>query len=273
VKAVIPPYIGEFGWFVLSHLRYVEWLTAEEKIVCCQPGEEALYPSATGFFTDWVHPIPDSQRCGGRPYNEMRERLQGLYPEYTVVEPKYDCIWHWSDGVKPKLVVPQKLPKVNIALAPRFRKFGEDANWEHWAFLVKTLRKLGFTVGLVGTKDTSHNLEADACAWDHPDGATSGSIDILLNCGLYAGGDTGSSHLAALMDTPMVVFPWRGNPGRPDLVGTMQRANKNMCKRLPDDAWKRPDEVLGSIIRFYCIGSRNPLPLWEGNFNVNKEIR
>jgi hypothetical protein len=82
-KAIFLPNAGiEFGHTVMTGIRIVEFSRATEKIVCCRPGEQVLYPSATGFCTDWTDPIPDAKRVG-----TMRD-TQLLWPEIAARYPE-----------------------------------------------------------------------------------------------------------------------------------------------------------------------------------------
>ena len=63
---LVLPYYGEFGHFVNSFIRQVHYLHAPAKIVCCRPGEEVYFPSATGFHYDWSDPFDPEQKVGYR---------------------------------------------------------------------------------------------------------------------------------------------------------------------------------------------------------------
>jgi hypothetical protein len=256
-RAVILPHFGEFGWLILHHVRYVHAHPATSKIVCCPQGMACLYPSATGCFHDYAEPVPDDRRCNdgawgdapaiARTEDELRRRLAAAFPTYRIVQPVYDCHWHTSDLVKPRLTVPPMLPKADVVIGARRRDFTADKNWPHWQRLCRMLQSAGKTVGLAGAKETSFaDIEANAKAWDHPGGATSGTVDLLAHCKLYIGTDSGVSHLAAMMDVPMIV--WRiPRDGSPDQIGTMQRANRSKVRRLPDGLGD-PDVVAQAAI-------------------------
>jgi hypothetical protein len=257
-KAVILPYLGEFGHLVLSHLRFVHWYPAAEKIVCCQPGDECLYPSATEFFYDWTHPIPDQLRCVHGGYgisgsstaadDDLRPVLSAKYPSLSLIRPQYDCHWHTSDGIKFSPTIIHRLPLVDIALGVRRRQFVTAKNWGHWGSVARSLQGVGLRVGLVGSRETSYDFTADAKAWDHPSGDTAGSVDLMHHCRLYVGTDTGVSHLAALMDVPSLIFR-KETIGNADFRNLMERATRAFFCNLPDSSWDRPDEVLGAAIR------------------------
>lgn len=179
--------------------------------------------------------------------SEIMIAAHRAFPNQPVAHLNYDCHWHLSSAVKFKPVARQVLPSVDIVCGVRNRRFGSEANWRYWNPLIKYLRQLGYLVGLAGKQDTSFELEADVRAWDHQDGPTAGTVDLLTNCRLYIGTDSGVSHLAALMDTPMIAFYFE-HPGRPDQTGLMRRSNKNLFHRLPNFVWNDPEKVLGAVI-------------------------
>ena len=56
---IVLPYRGEFGHKIMWHVPTIHALEGE-KIVCCEAGEEALYPSASQFVL--VDRKPDRRR-------------------------------------------------------------------------------------------------------------------------------------------------------------------------------------------------------------------
>lgn len=258
---LVMPFFGEFGWLILKHIRHVHKIKAARKIVCCQKGQEVLYPSATEFFTNWIDPVRDNTRCStglhwmDRRFLSTVNKIKESYPGVEIMDLNYDCPWHTSDSVKPVLRPQSYFSGIDVTCGVRRREFGADANWAHWPSVVAALRSLGLRVGLVGAKETSQSeIMCDAASWQHPDGETAGSVDLLQKCKLYVGSDTGVSHLAAMIDTPMVMF-YFASRGRPDLTGIMQRATRGFYYRAPDAAWGRPDEILGAVVR--CLSERN----------------
>jgi len=251
-NVVLLPWLGEFGWMVIKHLRYVHHYPAARKIVCAAPGHECLYPSADEFFTDWENPIPDGRRWNdtdwkdsgakSRFYDSLVPRLAERYPGHEVVAPRYPCHWHASDapGYKFCPVAASRLPAMDVVIAPRKRSFDEPRNWPYWETLVSALRSDGLHVGIAGRADTSYDIDADGYAWDHPDGDTAGTVDLLSRCRLYVGGDSGITHLACLMDASVLVLT---GPATHPLVELMRRANKGMFEVAPGDQWGRPKAI------------------------------
>lgn len=258
-RVVLLPHYGEFGWRVLHHLRYIHAHPALSKIVCCQKGEECLYPTANGFYTDWTNPIADACRMNDGAINgnaafqetdrELKAILSKRYPRHGVIRPFYDCFRRTANAIKFKPAVPRALNAVDIALGCRMRDLNTAADWEHFPFLISSLQARGLRVGICGIKErTVMGLGADVYAWEHPEGATAGTIDLLSHCKLFVGTDSGISHLAASMDVPMFVFRKYAAVGNYDLTEVMRRANAIYFRRLPDDSWDRPGDVLEAVI-------------------------
>jgi hypothetical protein len=258
-KVVYLPHYGEFGFLIMNHLRAVHKDEADVKIVCCERGNECLFPSASGFFYDY--PVLQDEHRGGdtsdwkwKDCEEANKRLHQVlpqfYPDYEIVQLKYESPWNLTDSIKFFPKVAAELPRVDVALGVRKRTFCPEKNWQHWEHLADLLQSVGLTVGLVGTKETSNDIRADARSWDHSGGATAGTVDLLSHCRLYVGTDTGTSHLAALMDVPQLTFRFVGQlQGNDDFLPMMERANRRYFRRLADSVWDRPDEVTGAVIR------------------------
>lgn len=260
-KIVFPPFFGEFGWLILKHIRHVHRTEAEEKVVCCEKGTECLFPTATEFFYNWKNPEPDDRRCASGVYGddrklkeykrELNRELKTIYQKHELDNLNYDCEWHTSNLIKFLPKVENAILPVDVAICARKRRFAEAKNWSHWPELLERLAGWGMTVGVVGAQETSFDLAAASYAWQHPGGATEGTVDLLAHCKLYIGTDSGVSHLAALMDTPSVIFRCPA-PGNPDMIGVMQRANRSLVIKLPDSCWDDKVNLLDHVKQFVC---------------------
>lgn len=255
---VILPFYGEFGHLVLDHVRYVHALPAVEKVVCCERGQECLFPTATGFVYDWKHPLADSSRAGSGSIwqgdhscaeadEKLCRRLRLSYPCHSLVRPSYGNHWDIAPRIKFLPQARHSLPPVDVVVGARNRKMGTSRTFPHWASVVVSLKEAGFRIGQAGAKGTSLDLNADTFAWDHPDGPTAGTIDLLSHCRIYTGTDTGPTHIAALMDVPMVVF--RISDGTPDYLALNQKVTKGPFRRLSEAVWKDPAEVVETILK------------------------
>ena len=65
---VVLPMFGEFGWLIMTHVRFAHSLAASRKVVCCDTDQACLFPSTRDFFFDWKNPIDDDDRCGHGGY-------------------------------------------------------------------------------------------------------------------------------------------------------------------------------------------------------------
>ena len=254
-KVIIPPFLGEFGVMVIDHLRYVHSLSTIEKIICCEPGQECLFPSASAYFTDYTNPIDDADRCNTGPWRLRPEYLErvdviyrqlvGRYPDVPIITPEYAPRLRSCANVKFRPSAPKCLSPVDVAICPRYREFAPEKNWPHWIETVGRLKAEGLTVGIAGSESTCFALDGDAFAWHHPQGPTSGCVDMLAHCRMYLGPDTGVSHLAALMDTPQVVFGF-WNKDNPNQTNLMQLSNRRHC-RVMLDGWTNPAKLIAAV--------------------------
>jgi hypothetical protein len=265
-NAVVMPYYGEFGWMICRHVRWVHELNAQNIVVCCRRGEECLYPHATEFFYDWPEGIPDSHRCEDGSGDDIRTRaiLADRFPHHAILKGDYPNPWAWGH-LETKFMpsVKSVLPNIDVAVCPRYREHGKEKNWTHWTEVVQSLRAAGLTVGLVGRPETSVDVEADARAWDHPDGSTAGTVDLLGKCRIYLGGDTGVSHLAAMMDTPTIMFSPPNHYHWWSYKELIKGANKGTMIELPESAWTNPEAVWGAVFAHLNVDTKAPVKVPE----------
>jgi hypothetical protein len=251
---VVLPYYGEFGWMVARHVRWVHQLEVAHKVVACRRGEEPLYPTADEFFYDWPEALPDWQRQedGHGDDTEVRAMARERYPHHLLIRPHYPNPWAWDHAasVKFRPSVRAQLPAVDVALCPRRRDHGTEKNWPHWTAVASAIRAAGFTVGLVGQEATSYTeTPSDTRAWNHTDGATAGTIDLLNHCRVYLGGDTGVSHLAALADVPTILFAPPHHLHGWTFIDFMKRATTAPFEVLPGSAWSDPALVIDATLK------------------------
>jgi hypothetical protein len=255
MDAVFLPWIGEFGVMLLRWVRYVHWYEATEKIVCCRRGFEVFFPSATAFLYDWPDLLEDRDRVGdgdthnaSAPLLAYGEELKKLYPRHIHVLPHHDrgkqC------GLKAFSLVPAVVRglSTDVVLGVRSRQYKPARNWSYWECLAKSLSSDGYSIGLVGQKGTSQDLvSATVRAWDWGDDP-SASIELLSNCRLYIGTDSGASHLAAFCSAPSLVFQYDGD-GVGHHVDKMQAINLSYFQFL-HNVWDHPDVVAENARRF-----------------------
>lgn len=243
------PHVGEFGHLVMSHIRLVHFSRAARKTVCCRRGERALYPSADEFVEDWTDPIPDAEKVGSNRYtlpdwSALAARFPGLHPVIagclTLEQELYP--------IRPDVRIPfrpnRRGLRADVVLGVRRRDFCPERNWTHWGRLAAALTASGLTFAVVGAKPTSYDVPGQVCHSGDLD--TDAALELLLNCRLYIGGDSGNSHLAAAVGSPMLLFrEIRG--GSRDLTPNMAGFNPGRVE-VVRGGWDDPDRLIARAL-------------------------
>lgn len=249
---LFPPYFGEVGWWIMRHVRFVHQHPAKMKIVACQRGQEPLFPTAHDFYYDWENTIPDHLRGDDNDALAISvkapiiARMQAIWQPATVC-PTLD-FGRTLLPVKFQLgEIPAVLPGVDVAICPRYREHVPQRNWPHWVWLADQLVVRGLKVGVVGSQESSQETMANVRAWEHPLGATAGTLDLLRHCKVYLGTDTGPSHLAALMDVSMILFMKLLHGSL--MVNEIKAGTAREILDLGADGWDHPEHVLQVVLR------------------------
>jgi len=235
---VFMPNYGEFGQIIDKVIKVVHFFEAPEKIICCKPGEEAYYPSGDDFYYDWTYDLIDDVHKWGsftkrKYWKEYKVRAQNekysYYKKYAGQEAqrirehfgnKYNFVDLWVFNqrdmmwttnyshlfhfeLKPRKQIPGLY--ADVIISPRNKQCRADNNFD-WTEFCNVMTSAGYKIGCVGAKETSQNItNSSANSWDYDDSA-SAAIQLLRDCKLYVGLDTGPSHLASFMSVPMIVF-------------------------------------------------------------------
>lgn len=265
------PNYGEFGSTVHKLIRIVYFYNSPKKIVCCKKGEESLFPLANKFFYDWNDCVDDIHKWGFF----SKKKLQGVknykYKEYqnlisqdfekiqSIFGKNYNYIHLWkynSDKIfqlyahyfkvklKPKTL---KNIKADIIISPRYRKGRSENNFLEWEKLINIFNKKGYSIGCIGSKEQSLRIRnSNINSWDYKDN-TSAIMELLNNCKLYLGLDTGISHLASIMSIPMIVFSHVNQ--KHYLTNFMEKANNNYFLDLGKNV-KNTDIIVNKVIEY-----------------------
>lgn len=181
----IPVLRTEFGLLLRYH---VPWVHARpgKKLVEIEPGNEALYPSADEF--EVVDPTPDDERRG-IDRNALR-RAERDPAEFFVPEP-FEKV---------------SLPKIDVVVCPRWRRYGASKNWGAWSNLVKRLSTPN--VFAAGAPESSDFVDCPA-AW-HSARHLDVSIAAMRKAKVAVATTSGLAVLAVLCGTPLVLVTYRG---------------------------------------------------------------
>lgn len=252
-RALFLPFVGEFGHQLAYHVRLIQFHKAAEKIVCCRPGLEVLYPSATHFFTDWRDPIDDSVRAGAGDALAWPE-IARQFPEFTPVSaggltPREE--WDQSFIIGPDRKIPfaprRRGLQVDVCIGTRKRDFLPEKNWPHAQAVADWCRDRGLTYAVIGTRGSSYPLDGQQCmSGDYGD--VDAAIELLQSCQLFVATDSGSSHLAATVGCRMIV---QAVPASRCYVERMDRINPGRVAEVSADDWNRPEAMLDLLDAYF----------------------
>lgn len=221
----------------------------DEKIVCCEIGEEALFPGAVKHIV--VDRRDDSKR---REYlyfdmdfiEQCKTSLLKEYPNAEFVYPLKS---------KRKYFVPSPLKiyniKYDIVICPRRRKYGKAKNWKHWHKLSEKLEK-DFSIFAAGSPDSS--FEINCCsAWDY-DRYLDASIEAIINSKIVITTDNGLAFLSLLCGKDICLISHSDGRTAPGY----RKINKRRYDRINhtnadidiiDDSWKDGDGIINFIYK------------------------
>jgi Glycosyltransferase family 9 (heptosyltransferase) len=254
------PFLGEFGHLVMSHLRIVHFHRASRKIVCCKPGQEVLFPGAAAFCTDWTDPVPDDRKVASmRSCAFEWPRLINAWPGRHVVHSGNLTRSQEVICIEPNQRIAFR-PKrrgliADVVLGIRKRGFAPEKNWPHWHMLAAMLRAEGLTFAVAADRLTSFDLQGQVCHSGDYD--TDAAVELMSNCRVYVGTDSGASHLAATVGSPMVVWRLDREQHR-DLLPRMQQVNPDVT--IVPQGWDHPRDVLHAILAVTQRSRQTPGP-------------
>lgn len=253
-KAIFLPFLGEFGHKMMHFVRLVHFSTAKNKLVCCRDGEQVLYPSATGFITDWIDPVPDSAKVGtDRVLRDWGELLK-QYPDFQPVPSGALSPDQEMMAYSPDVRIPFK-PKVrglsvDVCIGTRSRQFLAMKNWPHGQKLADALRSNGYTYAVIGSRATSYALEGQTCiSGDYGD--VDAAIELLRSCQLFCGQDSGGAHLATTVGADCVVWdvPDFAACTTRKFFDRMRLVNQDhQMTRITDDKWNDVDFIIETVL-------------------------
>lgn len=220
----ILPFRGEFGIKLLRHVPRVHALNHANKIVCCEEGEQALYPSAAAFMM--VGRNVDSRRRDD-PYHDypfvkdfvISSILPRFKPGDSLVWPGFESAATGYFRPKPFVNSPET-GDMEVVICPRRRDYGSSKNWPFWPDLVTKLSQNGVAkVAAVGAPDSSDGrLETMIpCAWKSPRPLDS-TISWMLRSKLIIATDNGLAHLAVWCGKPLLLISHANGVVAPGLV-------------------------------------------------------
>jgi hypothetical protein len=209
---IILPFRGEFGIKLIYHVPAVHALEAESKVVCCEEGEEALYPSATRIITC---PRNDDaeRRDSSRSDSAFMEAFRGYLEAMGLDRGRMVEAMAMGGArgyFRPEPHVEQDVVgPIDVVVCPRMREYGREKNWPHWRLLAGRLAARGLRVFAVGSPDASdRSVEGVVpCSW-HRGRFLDATIQAMRSARLVVATDSGLSHLAVWCGAPLVLISY-----------------------------------------------------------------
>lgn len=243
------PWVSEFGWYIMNHVKRFHGYNHSNKIACIKPGHECLFPTATEFFYDWEDNVPDKNKAGIVKYQKhnqviakIKEKygnsVKFVYPEETGWEEK-KSLAHHTFVPKPLKDHGDKL-KVDIVITPRLRIVERTRNYKHWQDLVDKFVAHGWTVGVCGKYGLTVPVKNVKCfAYQYTD--VDSDVEMMLKSKMIITQESGLAYLALMCRKPVFVLD-------KTLGGVMEkhRTPNTFFKEMPW-VWNQPHHLLKEI--------------------------
>ncbi len=247
------PWRGEFGWMIMCFVKKFHADPYPNKIICCKPGHECLYPTASGFFYDWQD-VPDSQKAGVYEVTDeelIKAMVIEKYPNQEIeFVPLSEVGWHNKHDFAQYTFIPQSKHnlglKADVIITPRNRLMDPQRNWtkENWQLVVNGLCHSGISVGVCGAADSSFDLQNIAFkSYDHID--VDSDVEMMNNAKLVVTQESGMQYLSFLCQRPTFCIDhyhadW----------GSNQHRNMNIKFSNPTYVWGNPALLVDDVISF-----------------------
>ena len=248
------PFIGEFGWYIMTYVKRFHYFDHQNKMVCCKPGHECLFPTASGYYYDWQD-VSDSCKAGILQNEKEDEIKAGIlsfnlkhmnYADTHFVSPS-EVSWDEKASLAAFNFIPQARKdhsiSADIVIAPRNRTIDAQRNWtkDKWQTVVDALVAKGITVAICGTKETSFDLNGVSHrSWDYIDVDT--DVELMNKAKLVIVQESGLAYLSYLCKRPTILMD------HPHEIGALHRNPDVFYKNV--NAWSNPQLLIDAIVAF-----------------------
>lgn len=223
------------------------------KIICCKPGHECLYPTASGFFYDWQD-VPDSQKAGVYEVTDeelIKVMVTEKYPNQEIeFVPLSEVGWHNKHDFAQHTFIPQSKHnlglKVDVIITPRNRLMDPQRNWtkENWQLVVNGLCHNGISVGVCGAADSSFDLQNITFkSYDYID--VDSDVEMMNNAKLVVTQESGMQYLSFLCQRPTFCI----DHYHADFGANLHR-NMDIKFRNTMYVWNNPALLVDDVISF-----------------------
>ena len=205
------PWVSEFGWYIMNHVKRIHGYNHHKKIVCVKPGHECLFPTASKFFYDWKDVRTDGQKAGVLDHSKNQEIIDKITKEYgpdiTFLYPS-ETSWEEKTSLASHTFIPKPLHNhdfnVDIVITPRFRQLERTRNYRYWHSIATRFTRMGYKVGICGHKESSFSdiEDAEVFSWDYIDVDT--DVELMLKSKVVITQESGLAYLAMMCKKPII---------------------------------------------------------------------
>lgn len=248
------PWRGEFGWMIMCFIKKFHADPAPNKIICCKPGHECLFPSASHFFYDWQD-IPDSQKAGVAHVtdeNVIKEKVISQFSSNIEFVLLSEIGWHNKHDFANHTFIPKPIHnhnrnmKVDVILCPRKREIDVQRNWDYdkWQIVIDELIAQGISIGICGSRDTSFHLKnVGYKSYDYVDVDT--DVELMNNAKLVIVQESGLQYLSFLCQRPTFCIDHYHKDFGADL-----HRNPDVPFQAMSIGWNNPMKLVSEIREF-----------------------
>lgn len=252
------PWRGEFGWMLNCFVKKFHADSSPNKIICCKPGHEALFPTASHFFYDWQD-VPDNHKAGVYDVTDEDQIMEKVKSNFQTEEIEFihlsEVGWRNKHDFAKYTFIPKSIHnhnrnmKVDVILCPRKRQIDAHRNWtqDKWQQVANELSNSGITVGVCGARETSFHLQnVGYKSYDYID--VDSDIELINNSKLVIAQDSGLLYLSFMCKRPAFCIDHYQN------LGDLHRDPAVVFKALKD-AWNNPMILVSEIKQFIMRGN------------------
>lgn len=174
MKTIWLPYCGEFGTKLRDQVAFVH-ADKSDKIVCCEAGDEYLFPDVERF----VIPRIENDSLRGYNGNGKDEEIFKRIKEHFGKDYEYITPLQLRRENRPREFFVPKCQKnydfeTDVMIFPRGRQLrSSQLNWSYWEILVKDLREKNISIFVGGLRENSKDIGClSAWDFDNPTDAT-----------------------------------------------------------------------------------------------------
>ena len=248
---VILPYRSEFGFNCMVHAPQANAVRGP-KVICLEPGMEALYPGAVRYWQVYHrHDVERRVFLEEQLLAETEAILRKEYPDAEFIRPDHKATRRYF---VPRPTV-RKGIECDVVVCPRARDYGSSKNLQAWPAIIDALKNQhGLRVFAGGAPDSSDtSIECDA-AWKYTRHLDA-TIEAMASAKLVVATDNGLAHLAMMVGTPLLLISYKDGivaPGADDMgkpywpIKIERFYEANHCRvniEILKDSWDKPAMV------------------------------